>query len=174
MTCVQNIDCPLYSIKTDVATKGVTMGVTIEVWHVCADWSSLNFLAKANFRIEITKVWAHGNAWSPARTFGLDRINQSRTDGSLLYKLWETSEASILSSPETCFYNKTQYYCKCGERIKNHPRVNMKFFIRSNGDMRWQTHVAILLKLHKQFLCSLKEAATLNCAHYNSAVDGHS
>lgn len=43
----------------------------IGVRRVRADWSSSNYLAEVNFRIEI-KVWAHRTAWVPARTSGRD------------------------------------------------------------------------------------------------------
>lgn len=78
MTCVQHMHCALRFTETDAATKEVNY------WchhrgqaHACRhDWSSSNYQAKANFRIEIMKVLDHGNAWAPAETFGQDRINQ--------------------------------------------------------------------------------------------------
>lgn len=76
----------LTSADADVATKGiVTIGVSIGVKHVYADWSNSNYPAKAKFRIEITKAWARRNAWAPTRSFGRDQINRSRVNTSLLY-----------------------------------------------------------------------------------------
>lgn len=55
----------------------VTIGVTIGVRHVCVDWSSSNYLAEANFKIEVTKVWAYRNSLAPAGALGRDQINES-------------------------------------------------------------------------------------------------
>lgn len=66
MICVQCNQCPLSSTETDAATKGVAIEATIGVRHVRADWSSLKYPAKANFRIEILNVWPHRNAWALA------------------------------------------------------------------------------------------------------------
>lgn len=67
---------PLSSAKTDAATKGVTIRVTIGVGNMRGNWSSLNYLVKVNFRIKITKVCAHRNAWALVETFSEGRINR--------------------------------------------------------------------------------------------------
>lgn len=43
---------PLRSAEIDVTAKGVSIGVTVRAKHMGADWSSLNYLAKASFGIE--------------------------------------------------------------------------------------------------------------------------
>lgn len=68
--------CPLSSAEADPAIKGVTIGVTLGVRLMRADWSSSNYTAKENFIIEITKLWAHRNTWAPAETFAWDRTNR--------------------------------------------------------------------------------------------------
>lgn len=67
---------PYASPRQTLPLKRSTIGATIGVRRMRADWSSSNYQAKANFRIEIMKVLDHGNAWAPAETFGQDRINQ--------------------------------------------------------------------------------------------------
>lgn len=71
-----HMHCALRSTETDAATKGVTIGATIGVRRMHADWSSPNYQAKANFMIEITKVLDHRNARAPAVIFGQDLSNQ--------------------------------------------------------------------------------------------------
>lgn len=41
-----------------------------------ADQSSLNYLARTNFRTEIKRVSAHRNMSAPAKTFNRDQYNQ--------------------------------------------------------------------------------------------------
>lgn len=62
--------------EDDVGSKEVSIPVTVGVGRTHAVWSSLHCLAKANFRIEVTKAWAHRKALAFAGTFGWDRINQ--------------------------------------------------------------------------------------------------
>lgn len=47
----------LRSADPDAPTEGVAVGVTIGVKYECADWLSLNYPVKANFRSEIMKNW---------------------------------------------------------------------------------------------------------------------
>lgn len=66
------------SVETDAANNGITIGVTIGVWHV--HWSSSTYPAKVNFRIAITKLWARRIAWVQAGTLSRERTNQSQMD----------------------------------------------------------------------------------------------
>lgn len=76
MTCVRRIHRNLSAAKTDAAALGVTIAVTTGVRHMCDDQPSSNYPVKANFRIEITKLWSHINVWALAGTFGQDLINR--------------------------------------------------------------------------------------------------
>lgn len=78
MTCVRRIHCILSAAKTDAISIRVTARVTIGVGRMRADKLSLNYPAKANFRIEIMKIWADmaSDVWTSAGTFGRNEINQ--------------------------------------------------------------------------------------------------
>lgn len=68
------IHCALSTADADTATTGVTNGVsnwiTIGVRHLLYEQPCSNGLAKADFRIEITKVWSHRNVKVLAGTSG--------------------------------------------------------------------------------------------------------
>lgn len=80
---------PLHSLspstsKSDATAIEVTNEVIIEVGLVCVSNLHLNYLARANFRINITKVLAHKNVWVLASIFGWDQISRSRNDKLLM------------------------------------------------------------------------------------------
>lgn len=70
------------------------------------------------------KVWAHRDAWAPARTSCQDRINQSRISGSLLYKQPSKQKRQFLnsqtSSPRDMIITaKLSHICECNMKHQN-------------------------------------------------------
>lgn len=91
MNYVKLIQCPLSSTETDTTNEGVAIGVTRRVRCMRADFASSNYLAKANFRIEITKLWPigmHGRQLGPSvkieltKTVKLSRVEFMEVDCS--------------------------------------------------------------------------------------------
>lgn len=66
----------MYSLSpSNAKIDAVSIEVTTVIRHMHANRSSLNCVIRANFRIPITKAFAHQNVWVLVGTVTQDQIN---------------------------------------------------------------------------------------------------